>query len=100
MVRRVGVVVLGDLGRSPRMLYHVQSLLGHGFAVDLVGQAGTPLPARLAASPGLTVRQLQPLPASLTRLPRLLAYTLKEPNFNIVENRFCLLRPINDVVVA
>ena len=87
MVRRVGVVVLGDLGRSPRMLYHVQSLLGHGFAVDLVGQAGTPLPVRLAASPGLTVRQLRPLPASLALAPRLLAYALKEPHFNIVENK-------------
>lgn len=69
------------------MLYHVQSLLGHGFAVDLVGQAGTPLPVRLAASPGLTVRQLRPLPASLALAPRLLAYALKEPHFNIVENK-------------
>ncbi|KAI9010641.1 glycosyl transferases group 1-domain-containing protein [Hyaloraphidium curvatum] len=37
------VVVLGDVGRSPRMLYHARSLLANGFAVDLVGYAGSPL---------------------------------------------------------
>ena len=34
MVGRVGVVVLGDLGRSPRMRYHALSLASSGFQVS------------------------------------------------------------------
>ena len=37
---RVQVVVLGDVGRSPRMQYHSLSLIGEGFVVDLVGFGG------------------------------------------------------------
>ena len=37
---RVQVVVLGDVGRSPRMQYHSLSLVGEGFVVDLVGFGG------------------------------------------------------------
>lgn len=33
----VAVVVLGDLGRSPRMQYHTQSLLDAGHAVTFIG---------------------------------------------------------------
>ena len=36
-LQRAIVLVLGDLGRSPRMLNHAQSLAAHGWAVDLVG---------------------------------------------------------------
>jgi beta-1,4-mannosyltransferase len=43
--RRAIVLVLGDLGRSPRMINHAASLASHGWAVDLVGYAGAPLPA-------------------------------------------------------
>ncbi|XP_049600389.1 chitobiosyldiphosphodolichol beta-mannosyltransferase [Syngnathus scovelli] len=35
--RRVCVLVLGDIGRSPRMQYHSLSLSKHGFQVALVG---------------------------------------------------------------
>ncbi|XP_041634486.1 chitobiosyldiphosphodolichol beta-mannosyltransferase [Cheilinus undulatus] len=35
--RRVCVMVLGDLGRSPRMQYHSLSLSKHGFTVTFVG---------------------------------------------------------------
>ena len=38
--RRVCVVVLGDIGRSPRMQYHALSLGRHGYQVDLVGFLG------------------------------------------------------------
>lgn len=37
------VVVLGDLGRSPRMQYHVLSLLQAGHSVDFVGYTGESL---------------------------------------------------------
>jgi beta-1,4-mannosyltransferase len=39
----VVVIVLGDLGRSPRMLYHTQSLLREGHKVTLIGYAGEEL---------------------------------------------------------
>lgn len=34
------VIVLGDLGRSPRMQYHANSLLKAGHSVSLVGYVG------------------------------------------------------------
>ena len=45
------VVVLGDLGRSPRMQYHARSLADLGAEVDLVGYAGSDLPESIARHP-------------------------------------------------
>ena len=39
--RRVTVLVLGDVGRSPRMQHHALSLADEGFSVDLLGFAGS-----------------------------------------------------------
>lgn len=39
-VSHVVVVVLGDVGRSPRMQYHAMSLASHGVRVTLVGYSG------------------------------------------------------------
>lgn len=39
----VCVVVLGDIGRSPRMQYHAQSLIREGYNVDIIGYADSPL---------------------------------------------------------
>eukprot|EP00063_Salmo_salar_P013691 XP_013988526.1 PREDICTED: chitobiosyldiphosphodolichol beta-mannosyltransferase isoform X3 [Salmo salar] len=39
--RRVCVLVLGDIGRSPRMQYHALSLSKHGYSVTFVGFSGT-----------------------------------------------------------
>jgi beta-1,4-mannosyltransferase len=39
---RTAVIVLGDLGRSPRMQYHAASLAEAGHEVDLVGLDGAP----------------------------------------------------------
>jgi hypothetical protein len=36
----VQIVVLGDIGRSPRMQYHALSLAKHGGIVQLIGYAG------------------------------------------------------------
>jgi beta-1,4-mannosyltransferase len=38
---RIQVVVVGDIGRSPRMQYHALSIVRHGRPVDLVGYLGT-----------------------------------------------------------
>jgi len=39
--RSVQVVVLGDIGRSPRMQYHALSIAKYGGHVDLIGYLGT-----------------------------------------------------------
>ena len=50
----IAVVVLGDLGRSPRMLYHAGSLAARDWTVSLVGYEGAQLCAafwRFAVEP-------------------------------------------------
>ncbi|KAF2213512.1 glycosyltransferase family 33 protein [Cercospora zeae-maydis SCOH1-5] len=37
----VQIVVLGDIGRSPRMQYHALSIASHGGTVDLIGYTGS-----------------------------------------------------------
>lgn len=64
------VVVLGDVARSPRMCYHVRSLVAAGWSVGVAGYFETPLPADLDAA----VRRV-PLwtpPRVLQALPRAL----------------------------
>lgn len=46
--KSVQVVVLGDIGRSPRMQYHAISLAKSGARVDLIGFAGTTFGSSLA----------------------------------------------------
>jgi len=41
-MRSVAILVLGDIGRSPRMMYHAQSFAENGFVTDLIGYAGIP----------------------------------------------------------
>lgn len=51
--KSVALVVLGDIGRSPRMLYHADSFARHGFETRIVAHRGAltclcslPLPAQ------------------------------------------------------
>ncbi len=37
----VQILVLGDIGRSPRMQYHATSVAKHGGWVQLIGYCGT-----------------------------------------------------------
>lgn len=55
---RTAVIVLGDLGRSPRMQYHAASLAASGAGVDLIGLEGAaPIPA-VAANPRIHCHRL------------------------------------------
>lgn len=55
---RTAVIVLGDLGRSPRMQYHAGSLAEAGHDVDLVGLEGAmPMPA-IVNHPRITCHRL------------------------------------------
>ena len=58
--RRVTVLVLGDIGRSPRMQYHAQSLSRAGFHVDLVGLAGAAPHPDTLNDPRITLHALAP----------------------------------------
>lgn len=74
---RVCVVVQGDLGRSPRMQYHVRSLLRSApdTCVDFVGTAESSLVHDLQRAPRLTVHALRAWPA--LPLPFVLVAPLK-----------------------
>ena len=55
---RTAVIVLGDLGRSPRMQYHAASLAAAGSDVDLIGLDGAaPMPV-VAANPRIHCHRL------------------------------------------
>jgi beta-1,4-mannosyltransferase len=60
MTARVAVVVLGDVGRSPRMQYHALALADAGADVELVGHAGRPPDPAVAAHPRIRVHLLPP----------------------------------------
>jgi len=69
--RTAAVVVLGDVARSPRMCFHVVSLLRRGWRVVLIGYFDTPLPEILRVRDVKQVRLWGP-PSVLARLPRAL----------------------------
>lgn len=55
---RVTVVVLGDLGRSPRMSAHAAALARHGAEVTLAGYAESALDEELQALPNVRIRPI------------------------------------------
>ena len=65
------VVVVGDVARSPRMCYHIASLVRHGWSVYVAGYFDTPLPQTLCA-PSVHAVRLWGVPTALSRLPRVL----------------------------
>jgi beta-1,4-mannosyltransferase len=55
---RAAVVVVGDLGRSPRMQYHTLALAASGVDVDFVGYEGVPLPQTLTDEARVAVHRV------------------------------------------
>jgi beta-1,4-mannosyltransferase len=55
---RATLVVVGDLGRSPRMLYHALALAARSVRVDLLGYADSDLPVAVRSHPLVTIRDL------------------------------------------
>ena len=60
MSKHITIVVLGDLGRSPRMQYHAVSMAKAGFTVSLVGSVGEPCIADVINSPAIVEHRLLP----------------------------------------
>ncbi|XP_039755915.1 chitobiosyldiphosphodolichol beta-mannosyltransferase [Pararge aegeria] len=71
----VKVVVLGDIGRSPRMQYHALSLAGAGHSVNLIGYVETKPLSEIEQNPLITVTKLHPL--KVESYPKILRYILK-----------------------
>ncbi|PWY98023.1 hypothetical protein BCV70DRAFT_202197 [Testicularia cyperi] len=67
--RSAAVVVLGDIGRSPRMCMHVESLANEGWKVAVIGYAGVSVPAPLRR-PSVRHHHLRTPPSWIGRLPR------------------------------
>src|SRR5215470_11695523 len=57
--RRVTVVALGDLGRSPRICYHALALAEAGARVDLVGYVESALEPAIAQHAAIRVHPLR-----------------------------------------
>ena len=55
---RTAVIVLGDLGRSPRMQYHAASLAAAGADVDLIGLEGAPPVPAVSTNPRIKCHRL------------------------------------------
>lgn len=67
--RTVAVVVLGDVGRSPRMMYHAQSFAREGFQTYIIGYYDSQLPRSLRQLPLAYKIPLSPFPLAFLRLP-------------------------------
>lgn len=59
-LKSIVVVVLGDIGRSPRMQYHAASLASHGVRVSLVGYEGERCISAIENDPLITCYRFSP----------------------------------------
>ncbi|KAJ8713747.1 hypothetical protein PYW07_014117 [Mythimna separata] len=69
----VKVVVLGDIGRSPRMQYHALSLANNGLEVNIIGYLESKPLREILEHPHITITELQPINIG----PRLVRYVAK-----------------------
>nr|XP_011452682.2 chitobiosyldiphosphodolichol beta-mannosyltransferase [Crassostrea gigas] len=96
--KSVCIVVLGDIGRSPRMQYHATSFATEGFNVDLVGYGGSVPFSTVRNSEKITLYELIQAPAFLKNVPRLLGYVLKVLFQSITLGLKLLLLPKSGVI--
>ncbi|KAI0478404.1 glycosyl transferase group 1 [Xylariaceae sp. FL0804] len=73
----VQVLVLGDIGRSPRMQYHALSIARHGGRVDIIGYHESAPHPDLLFNSRVKIYALAPPPALLKSLPFIVAGPLK-----------------------
>ena len=75
--KRILIIVLGDIGRSPRMQYHALSFAKEHFMIDIVGYNQSPLIEELQYSTQFRILALWEPPTKPSWLPRLLYYVFK-----------------------
>lgn len=73
--KRVWIVVLGDIGRSPRMQNHCQSFAESGHLVELCGYVESKPNQEILSDPRVKINKLTPFPE--LQLPRVLKYIFK-----------------------
>ncbi|EWC47442.1 hypothetical protein DRE_00410 [Drechslerella stenobrocha 248] len=103
---RVAVLVLGDIGRSPRMQYHALSLANNGWGVDLIGYDESAPRPEILSSVNIKILPLPPPPPllatsskalfpliapfkvlfQLSALFYLLLYIIQPPSYILVQN--------------
>ncbi|KAG5651824.1 hypothetical protein H0H81_007296 [Sphagnurus paluster] len=94
-LRSVAIVVLGDIGRSPRMMYHAQSFAENGFVTDIIGYGGSnPTPA-LERLPKVEIWCLPELPKFLGTLFPFIIFAPIKIVHQIVSILFILLVQIS-----
>ncbi|TFK47946.1 glycosyltransferase family 33 protein [Heliocybe sulcata] len=77
MLRSVAILVLGDVGRSPRMMYHAESFAKHGFETYPVGYKGARPIASLLSLPHVHLTYIPGPPSALSGLPFIIAAPFK-----------------------
>uniref|UniRef100_A0A093VRK8 Chitobiosyldiphosphodolichol beta-mannosyltransferase n=1 Tax=Talaromyces marneffei PM1 TaxID=1077442 RepID=A0A093VRK8_TALMA len=88
----VQILVLGDIGRSPRMQYHALSIARHGGQVDIIGyQESDPHP-EITSNPNISIVPLPPHPNILQTNNKLLflAFGPLKVIFQILSLWICL----------
>ncbi|KAH7921252.1 glycosyltransferase family 33 protein [Leucogyrophana mollusca] len=76
-LRSVAILVLGDVGRSPRMMYHAESFAKIEFDTYLIGYRGSkPIPS-LASLPHVNFCYLPDPPSFVANIPFILAAPIK-----------------------
>ncbi|KAJ8582989.1 glycosyltransferase family 33 protein [Rhizopogon salebrosus TDB-379] len=76
-LRSVAILVLGDVGRSPRMMYHAESFARLEFNTYLIGYRGSnPIPS-LNSLPHVRLCHLSEPPPLVAQIPFLLAAPIK-----------------------
>ncbi|OAK99352.1 chitobiosyldiphosphodolichol beta-mannosyltransferase [Phaeosphaeriaceae sp. SRC1lsM3a] len=68
----VQIVVLGDIGRSPRMQYHALSIAKHGGKVFLIGYQESEIHPDIVSNPWIKIIPLSPAPKFLRSSSKLL----------------------------
>lgn len=68
----VTVLVLGDIGRSPRMQYHVASIARHGGRVSLIGYVESQILPEIVMNRFVKIIPLKPIPQRLRTSSKLL----------------------------
>ncbi|KAF2436208.1 putative beta-1,4-mannosyltransferase [Tothia fuscella] len=58
----VQIVVLGDIGRSPRMQYHALSIAKHGGRVDIIGYQESDILPEILETPLINIIPISPAP--------------------------------------
>ncbi|CAL4124132.1 unnamed protein product [Meganyctiphanes norvegica] len=74
---KVTVVVLGDLGHSPRMSYHALSLSKEGFDVNLVGFSGSKPQVEILSDENISMTYMRPFPSTYSKGPSFISYVMK-----------------------